>query len=114
VVKEGILRLTGIGAECFLGFSASKHSGPTTAKFRIKAQAGKSHFDWLSGGVGSKEQRIDFTLKGGDWEEISVELPAKGPLGIVRLYLPMQEQAVEIDWIELSSKNGSKLTRTGF
>ena len=113
-VKEGILRLTSIGSECFLGFSAAKHSGPTTTKFRIKAQAGRSHFDWLPGGVGSKEQRIDFTLKGGDWEEITVELPAEGPLGIVRLYLPMQEQAVEIDWIELSSKNSSKPTRTGF
>ncbi len=113
-VKEGILRLTNIGSECFLGFAAGKHSGPTTAKFRIKAKGGSSHFDWLPGGVGSKEQRVDFTLKGGDWEEITVELPAEGPLGIVRLYLPMQETPVEIDWIEISSKNGSKATRTAF
>ena len=113
-VKEGILRLTSIGSECFLGFSASKHSGPTTATFRIKAKAGSSHFDWLPGGVGSKQQRAVFTLQGGDWEEISVELPAEGPLGIVRLYLPMQEIPVEIDWIELASKNGGKPTRTGF
>ena len=113
-VKEGILRLTNIGDACFLGFSAAKHSGPTTAKFRIKAQAGSSHFDWLYGGVGSKQQRVDFTLKGGDWEEVTVELPAEGPLGILRLYLPMQEQPLEIDWIELTSKNGSKPTRSGF
>ena len=51
---------------------------------------------------------------GGGWEEITVELPAEGPLGIVRLYLPMQEQPAEIDWIELTSKNGSKPTRTAF
>lgn len=113
-VKDGVLRLTNIGSACFLGFSAAKHSGPTTAKFRIKAKAGSSHFDWLSGGVGSKEQRVDFTLKGGDWEEITIELPAEGPLGIVRLYLPMQDTPVEIDWIELTSKNGSKPTRTAF
>ena len=113
-VKDGILRLTNIGSACFLGFSASKHSGPTTAKFRIKAKAGSSHFDWLPGGVGSKEQRVEFTLKSGDWEEITVELPAEGPLGIVRLYLPMQETPVEIDWIELTSKNVSKPTRTAF
>jgi hypothetical protein len=113
-VKDGILRITNIGDACFLGMSASKHSGPTTAKFRIKAQAGSSHFDWLSGGVGSKQQRVDFTLKGGDWEEVTVELPAEGPLGIVRLYLPMQEQPLEIDWIELTSKNGSKPARSGF
>ncbi|MDZ4402531.1 sulfatase [Prosthecobacter sp.] len=113
-VKDGILRITNIGSECFLGFSAGKHSGPTTAKFRIKAKAGTNHFDWLPGGVGSQQQRTDFTLRGGDWEEITVELPAEGLLGIVRLYLPMQEQPVEIDWIELASKNGGKPTRTGF
>jgi hypothetical protein len=113
-VKDGILRLTNIGSACFIGFGASKHSGPTTAKFRIKAKAGTSHFDWLPGGVGSQQKRVDFTLKGGEWEAITVELPAEGPLGIVRLYLPMQEQPVEIDWIELISQNGSQPTRTGF
>ncbi|MFN0078340.1 MAG: sulfatase [Prosthecobacter sp.] len=113
-VKNGILRLTNIGDAAFIGFAAGKHSGPTTAKFRIKAQAGASHFDWLANGNEGKAQRAEFTLKGGGWEEITVELPAKGPLGIVRLYLPMQEQPVEIDWIELTSKNGGKLTRTGF
>jgi arylsulfatase A-like enzyme len=113
-LRDGILRITDIGDTCFLGFSANKHSGPTIAKFRIKAKAGTSHFDWLSGGVGGKQQRIDFTLNGGDWEEITVELPAEGPLGIVRLYLPMQEQPVEIDWIDLTSRNGGQTTRTGF
>jgi hypothetical protein len=113
-VKDGILRLTKIGSACFLGFSAAKHSGPTTTKFRIKAKAGSSHFDWLPGGVGSQQQRVDFTLQGGDWEEISVELPAEGPLGIVRLYLPMQEETAEIDWIELASKNSIRPTLTGF
>jgi arylsulfatase A-like enzyme len=113
-VKDGLLRLTNIGSEGFLGFSAAKHSGPTTAKFRIKAKAGTSHFDWLPGGVGSQQKRVDFTLKGGEWEEITVELPAEGPLGIIRLYLPMQAQPVEIDWIELISQNASQSTRTGF
>jgi arylsulfatase A-like enzyme len=113
-VNDGILRITNIGFECFLGFSASKHSGPSRAKFRIKAKAGTSHFDWVPGG-GGKAQRAPFTLKGGDWEEITVPIPATGPLGIVRLYLPMQEQPVEIDWIELRSENGGgKVTRTEF
>ncbi len=113
-VKDGILRITNIGSECFLGFAAGKHRGPTTVKFRIKAKAGSSHFDWLPGGVGSQQERVDFTLHGGSWEEISVELTASGPLGIVRLYLPMQEQPVEIDWIEMTSKTDGKLTRTNF
>lgn len=110
-VEKGILKLTNLGDAAFLGIAASKHSGPTTLTARLKAKAGASHVDWIHDG---KTHRADFMLKSGDWEEIRVELPAEGPLGIVRLYLPMQEQAVEIDWIEISSKNGSKPTRTGF
>jgi arylsulfatase A-like enzyme len=113
-VKEGILRLTNIGDACFLGFSAGKHSGPGTARFRIRAKAGASHFDWLANGTEGKARRAEFTLKGGDWEEVTVQLPAAGPLGIVRLYLPMQEQPVEIDWIEIKSGEGGKPTRTEF
>ncbi|MCX6858259.1 MAG: sulfatase [Verrucomicrobia bacterium] len=113
-VKDGILQVTSIGSACFLGSSASKHSGPTTVKFRIKGKSGLSHFDWLSKGVGDKPERMDFTLKGGDWEVVSLDLPAEGPLGIVRLYLPMQESAIEIDWIELNSKGNGISTRTAF
>ena len=113
-VKDGILRLTDIGGACFLGLAAGKHRGPTTAKFRIKAQAGTSHFDWFPGGIGSPAKSVPFTLKGGDWEEITVELPAEGPLGIVRLYVPKQPQTVEIDWIEIASETGGAPTRTGF
>ena len=111
-VKDGIVRVTNIGFECFLGFGAGKHSGPSTATFHIKAKPGTSHFDWLPGG--GKAERVPFTLKGGDWQEITVQIPATGPLGIVRLYLPMQEQPVEVDWIELRSTEGDKMTRTEF
>lgn len=113
-VKDGILRITQIGDACFLGMSANKLSGPSTAKFRIKANAGGSHFDWLANNTENQAKRADFTLKGGDWQEITVEVPATGPLGIVRLYLPMQEKAVEIDWIELTSKSGHQTMRTAF
>ena len=114
-VRDGILRLANLGDAAFLGFAAGRHSGPTTVKFRIKARTGGSHVDWLPQGAEGKARRVDFALKGGGgWEEIAVELPAEGALGIVRLYLPMQETPVEIDWIELSSKNGAKATRTAF
>lgn len=113
-VKDGILRLTDIGGACFLGMAAGKHSGPSSVKFRIKAQPGTSHFDWFPSGIGSPAKSVPFTLKGGDWEEVTVELPAEGPLGIVRLYVPKQTQPVEIDWIELASIAGGALTRTAF
>jgi arylsulfatase A-like enzyme len=112
-VKDGVLHITDIGDACFLGMSANKHRGPSTARFRIKAKAGASHFDWLANGTEAKAHRADFTLKGGDWEDVTVQIPATGPLGIVRLYLPMQEQVIEIDWIEIQSSEG-KPTRTEF
>jgi arylsulfatase A-like enzyme len=111
-VVDGILHLTKLTDASFLGLSAGKNSGATTVKFRIKADAGTSHFDWLPGGLTGKAQQIKFTLKGGDWEEITVELPATGPLGIVRLYVPMQGHLIEIDWIEVIS--GKEKLRTDF
>ncbi len=102
-VKDGVLRITNIGDSCFLGLAAGKHSGPSTAEFRIKCKADTSHFDWLQGNTEQSAQRVRFTMKGGEWEEISVRIPAEGPLGIVRLYIPMQESPVEIDWIEIKS-----------
>lgn len=113
-VKDGILSITNIQAHCFLGLSASKQSGPTVVKFRIKAKANTSHFDWLASSVDGDDHRVSFALKGGDWEEVTVELPSEGKLGIVRLFLPMQDQPIEIDWIEIKSASGEQGTRTEF
>ena len=41
-----------------------------------------------------------------------MNVPADGPLGILRVYLPAQEQPVEIDWIEFVS--GDKPRRWDF
>ena len=113
-VKDGILRVTNLSDASFLGFAAGKHSGPSTVTLRIKASAGTSHVDWLPGGAQSLPQTIPFTLRGGDWQEITIEIPATGLLGIVRVYLPKQDQPIEIDWIELHSRAGEKSTRTDF
>jgi arylsulfatase A-like enzyme len=112
--ENGILRLTDLGTNAFLGFAAGKRSGPTTVKVRLKANAGASRLDWLPQGVNGVAHGADFTLRGGGWEEITVHLPAEGFLGIVRLYLPRQEEPVEIDWIELTTKDGTPPIRTGF
>ena len=46
---------------------------------------------------------ITGTLQPGDWQTVRIDIPAKGPLGILRLFLPAQTQPVEIDWIELQA-----------
>jgi len=105
--KDGIVHITKLSDASFLGFSAAKITGSCTVKVRIKSGAGTSHFDWLPGGPQDKAQSVPFTLTGGDWQEVSIALPATGPLGIVRLYLPKQDQPIEIDWIEIAPQTGA-------
>jgi hypothetical protein len=42
-----------------------------------------------------------YTIAGGDWQEVRVEIPTAGPLGILRVYLPAQRQPVEVESIEI-------------
>jgi hypothetical protein len=113
-VKNGIVSIKATEDTPFLGISAGKHNGPTTMKMRIKCDADKSHIDWLAGGVEKGAQSARFQYPGGDWQEITVELAAKGPLGIVRVYLPAQDKPIELDWIEIKSSGDGHVTRTDF
>jgi arylsulfatase A-like enzyme len=112
--EKGILSVTKLSQSAFLGIAAGEHSGASTVKLRIKSAAGAARIDWLPGGVQAKAQSTPYTLPGGDWQDLTVNLPATGPLGIVRVYLPLQEQPIVIDWIEIGSATGGKATRTEF
>jgi arylsulfatase A-like enzyme len=98
VVKDGALLVTGTNAAPFLGFAANI-TGPATLKLRARCAAG---------GTGKVElvapaKTFPFTLSPGDWQTVTVDLPAKGPTGILRVYLPAQKQPVAVDWIELGA-----------
>ncbi len=101
--KDGVLFVKGITEDPFMGFSAQKYSDASTITFRIRAvNGGKGKITWLAGmPQETPEQSVDFTIKNGDWQEISVAIPARGSLGILRLYVPAQHQQVEIDSISL-------------
>jgi arylsulfatase A-like enzyme len=111
---QGILRVSKLVDVSFLGFSANRHSGPSSVTMRIQAQPGESHIDWLPGGTQDKAQSVAFKIESNDWQEITVAIPASGPLGIVRVYLPKQATPIEIDWIEIVSKANSHTTRSDF
>jgi hypothetical protein len=61
----------------------------------------------------AQAKSVAFHLAGGDWQEVSVKLPAEGALGIVRLYLPAQKAPVQLDWVELKPAEG-KAHRSDF
>ena len=108
--KDGIVTVTGKGAEPFLGVSAGT-SGPATVKFRARsAKGGEGKIEWLNNAAdkNAKPPSASFTLTAGDWQDVSVSIPASGPLGILRLYVPAQHQPVEIDWIELQGTGAKK------
>ena len=114
VVKDGIVHLTADGADPFLGFGLSQTAGPATLKVRLRSQTGgPGKFESVGAGKDpAAAKSVAFTVAPGEWQELTVELPVKGPLGIVRLHLPATKQAVEIDWVEITA--AGKPRRTTF
>ncbi|MBM3871914.1 MAG: N-acetylgalactosamine 6-sulfate sulfatase, partial [Verrucomicrobia bacterium] len=107
-VKDGIVTVAG-KAGAFLGHGMGKLTGPATLKFRARsATGGASKVEWLPGGATdtANAQSTAYTLPAGDWQELSVSVPAKGPLGVLRLYLPAQTGPVALDWVELKPATG--------
>ena len=112
MVKDGILTVTSASAAPFLGFAAGKATGFAVMKLRTRSAAGgEGKVEWLPSGVASKADNaksVPFTLKAGDWQEVRADIPATGPLGIVRVYLPAQNEAVEVDWMELKASGNER------
>lgn len=110
VVKDGILTMKGSNDTPFLGCAACRTAGPAVVKLRARSAAGgEGKIEWLPSDVAAITEgtkSVPFTIKAGDWQEASVDVPAQGSLGILRVYLPAQKQPVELDWIELKA-NGT-------
>jgi arylsulfatase A-like enzyme len=112
-VKDGIVTMKGRGDSPFLGVGAGVN-GPAVVRLRARcANGGDGKIEWITPGANAAAAKsAPFTLPGGDWQVVTVNVPATGPLGILRVYLPAQKQPVEIDWIEL--KAADKLRRWNF
>lgn len=92
----------------FLASYASKFSvGPGALKFRIRSAAGgPGKVELLPSGTDGDTagmKTMPFTTTGGDWQEVNVPITHTGPYGMIRLYLPVQAQNVDVDWIEVVS-----------
>jgi hypothetical protein len=98
IVKDGIVSVRGTG-DPFLGVSAGV-AGPAKVSFRVRSgNGGAGKAEWIP--AGGKAQSVPFTIRAGDWQTITLDIPATGPLGIFRIHLPAQTEPVEIDHIEL-------------
>ena len=114
-VKDGIVTAKGKGPSPFLGVGANL-TGPAKVTFRLRTSTGgEGHID-LVPTTGNKTAEIvafPYTAKGGDWQDITVDLPHNDPATLMRLYLPHATEAVEIDWVELKPA-GAKARRWDF
>lgn len=104
-VKDGVLSVNGSGSAPFLGVGVGL-SGAAKISFRIRCEKGGEGFVELLPKVGGKSEgpwRVSYAVKGGDWQDVAVELPGHGEVPILRLYLPEPNGLVDFDWIEVKA-----------
>jgi arylsulfatase A-like enzyme len=108
VVKDGVVTVFSELADPFLGVAPGV-SGPARVTFRVKsATGGAGQAEWLPAGKENEAVRQPYDLPAGDWSEVTVEIPATGPLGIVRIRLPEAALPVQIDHVELTGADRSR------
>jgi hypothetical protein len=109
VVANGVLTMTSKGqpGAAFLGHAMGTLLSPVAVKMRVRSAAGGAgKVEWLGdAAAGAEPKSVAFTVPPGGWQELTVEVPANGLLGTTRLYLPAHSAAVELDWVELTSKD---------
>ncbi len=89
---------------------------PAKISFRMKAaRGGEGSIELVPKANAKPEELLKFayTLEGGDWQDINVDLPNKGGAAILRIYLPHSSEPVDIDWINVKPEPG-KSTRWDF
>ncbi|MFO1062364.1 MAG: sulfatase [Pirellulales bacterium] len=101
-VKDGILSVRGQNKQPFLGVGSGM-SGPATVNIRVRcASGGDGKIELVAPGSSQpNDKTTPFSVAAGEWQTITISVDEKGPLGILRIYLPAQSQTVEIDSIEL-------------
>ncbi|MCP4784917.1 MAG: sulfatase [Fuerstiella sp.] len=112
---EGAIRVTGEGRLPFLGTGQVKLNGPLTLKLRARSTAGgKGRVHWRTSGQQTfpeSAQVVNYNLpKGTTWQDITVLLPIEGKAGVIRLFLPAEETAVEVQSIQFLDEDGGQKT----
>ncbi|MFO0942293.1 MAG: sulfatase-like hydrolase/transferase [Pirellulales bacterium] len=111
-VIDGVAVIRRAGKEPFLGFAAGKLEADAKLRFRLRCNGGEGMVAWLPSASASSDETPkpkEFVVKAGAWVEVSVAIHApSGKAGIVRLFLPNQEEPIELDWIELETKGTKK------
>lgn len=109
-MRDGRLIVTGANRAPFLAMTGLKHAGPVEMRLKALSGGGPAKVQWRTADQPEfprEGQVVGFSLPPGrEGAEVRVELPVSGTLLHLRLYLPAQQQPVELDWVELRSQGG--------
>jgi hypothetical protein len=112
---NGCVTVRGTGDAPFLGFPAGNIKGPAVVRFRARAAAsGPGRVEVVPPAGQSAAQSVPFALAGGEWQVLTIDVPATFPLSILRVYLPAQKQPVEVNWVELKAAGEKQPRRWHF
>ena len=104
------MKISSTHAQPFLTNASLNIEGPVLLKTRLRsAKPGKTNLQWRTAdqkGFPAKGQSKQFSIKGGDWEDIEIKLPIKGALQHLRMFVPDSKGPLEIDWIEITPAGG--------
>lgn len=112
---DGALEIRADGRSPFLGTGQVRHSGPMTLSLRARCKLGGSgRVMWKSIDQTefSEDQSVAFDLDSDDrWQDVHVELPVKSRTQIIRLYLPADRSAVQVQSITYRPKGSDEVIR---
>ena len=104
------MKISSTHAQPFLTNASLNIEGPALLKTRLRsAKPGKTNLQWRTAdqkGFPTKGQSKQFSIKGGDWQEIEIKLPVKRVLQHLRIFIPDSKKPFEIDWIEITPVGG--------
>lgn len=111
VNTEGAIRVVGDGRQPFLGTAQVKFVGPLRLKIRARSTAGgKGRIQWRTAAQDAfpeAAQIVTYDLPAGTtWQDLTIPLPLQGQAAIIRLYIPAEVTAVELQSIQFLDSNG--------
>lgn len=113
------LRIEAEGRWPFIATVRARALGALELHARLRTDSGgEGKVQWRTAGqeaFPADGQVAAYTVTEGGWQQLRVALPVKGQLAHVRFYVPAQQGACEIDWIELrSGDSGETVERWNF
>ncbi len=111
VVRDGALSVQSKGPASFLGVSVRLAPGTARFSFRVRApQAGEGRIALLATAGAAEALSVPYRVAGESvWQTVTIELPVKENVSILRLYLPSGSAAIDLDDIVIvPSQGGSR------